>query len=105
MQDFAASDENERFVNDGQDTRLDYLVRHGDEVWVYSARLDDMAGLRRQMADARALVDVAQERDLRRGIKLTYILLGGLILAALAGAAGLPGAPHQPAHPAADRGS
>ena len=72
---FADSGDGERFVNNEQEgNRLDYLVRHGDEVWVYSASLNDLAGLSRQIADARELVDVARERDLRRGIKLTYIL-------------------------------
>jgi nitrogen fixation/metabolism regulation signal transduction histidine kinase len=72
---FAESKEDERFVNAGQqDNRLDYLVRHGEDVWSYSASLADIAGLSRQIAEARELVDVARERDLRRGIKLTYIL-------------------------------
>ena len=75
VRDFADGKEEEQFVNTGPDgNRLDYLVRHGDEVWVYSASLQDIAGLSRQIAQARELVDVARERDLRRGIKLTYIL-------------------------------
>ena len=75
MRAFADSGDGERFVNNEQEgNRLDYLVRHGDEVWVYSASLNDLAGLSRQIADARELVDVARERDLRRGFKLAYIL-------------------------------
>ena len=48
-------------------------------------------------------MEEANARDLRRGVKLTYVLLAAAYLAGLAGAAGLPGAPHQPAHPGADR--
>ena len=36
--------------------------------------LNDIAGLRGQIAAAREVVDVARERDLRRGIQLMYIL-------------------------------
>jgi two-component system nitrogen regulation sensor histidine kinase NtrY len=71
---FAESGEAERFLDNEESSRLDYLVRHGEDIWVYSAGLADIAGLRSQIARARELVDVARERDLRRGIKLTYIL-------------------------------
>jgi len=72
---FAESDDSERFLNNEQDgNRLDYLVRHGGDVWVYSAGLNDIAGLRGQIAGAREVVDVARERDLRRGITRWYIL-------------------------------
>ena len=72
---FAESNEDERFINVGQEgNRLDYLVRHGSEVWSYSASLEDIAGLSRQIAEAREVVDVARERDMRRGIKATYIV-------------------------------
>jgi nitrogen fixation/metabolism regulation signal transduction histidine kinase len=75
VRDFADGKEVEQFVNAGPDSnRLDYLVRHGDDVWMYSASLQDIAGLSHQIAQARELVDVARERDLRRGIKLYYIL-------------------------------
>jgi nitrogen fixation/metabolism regulation signal transduction histidine kinase len=71
---FADSGDLERFDYNQEGSRLDYLVRRGDEIWVYSATLSDIAGLRSQIAKARELVDVARERDLRRGIQLTYIL-------------------------------
>jgi nitrogen fixation/metabolism regulation signal transduction histidine kinase len=76
VRDFAQSQEAEAFLNPGQDgTRLDYLVRHGGEVWLYSAsNLEDMALLRRQISDAQELVGVAKERNLPRGVKLTYYL-------------------------------
>jgi nitrogen fixation/metabolism regulation signal transduction histidine kinase len=75
VRDFADSNETDRFVKSGPDgNRLDYFVRHDGDIWEFSAPLDDIAGLNRQIAQARQLVDVARERDLRRGIKLTYIL-------------------------------
>ena len=102
---FAESGEPERFLDTGQDgDRLDYMVRHGEDIWVYSASLNDIAGLRGQITKARELVDVARERDLRRGIQLTYILaVSSFWLLSLA-LAGLSGAPHQPADSAAHRG-
>jgi two-component system, NtrC family, nitrogen regulation sensor histidine kinase NtrY len=88
---FAASGEPERFVSAGQGgDRLDYLVRHenpattvadpaatdGAAVWVYSEDLGvPMDTLSQQIADARTLVESAREHDLRRGFRLTYILL------------------------------
>ena len=75
---FAESKEDERFVHAGQEgNRVEYLVRHGEEIWSYSAPLGEVATdrLSREIAEARDLVDAARERDLRRGIKLTYILL------------------------------
>ena len=79
---FAQSDEDERFATSGPDgNRLDYLVRHGDEVWMYSADLGKvgMERLARQLAAARGLVEQANTRDLRRGFKLAYALLAASI--------------------------
>ena len=77
VKNFAASGEAERFVSGGQQgDRLDYLTRHGEAIWVYSQNLGvAMDRLRDQIADARTLVESARERDLRRGFRLTYILL------------------------------
>jgi nitrogen fixation/metabolism regulation signal transduction histidine kinase len=79
---FADSREDERFVRAGnQGDRLDYLVRHrdarGEEIWRYSASLGGVAmdRLSQQIGDARTLVEAAREHDLRRGFRLTYILL------------------------------
>ena len=74
VRSFADGDDAERFDYDQESSRMDYLVRHDSDVWVYSAVLDDIAGLRSQISKARELVDVSQERDVRRGIQLTYIL-------------------------------
>jgi nitrogen fixation/metabolism regulation signal transduction histidine kinase len=56
---------------------VEYLIAHGEEVWSYSTGLGDIATGRitREISDARELVDAARERDLRRGIKVTYMLL------------------------------
>ncbi|HUI54862.1 MAG TPA: HAMP domain-containing protein [Bryobacteraceae bacterium] len=78
VKSFADSKEDERFIHAGQDgDRVDYLVRHGEEVWSYSAGLSGIAmdQMSREIADAHDVVDAARERDLRRGFNLTYILL------------------------------
>ena len=71
---FADSEQAEQFDYDPESSRMDYLVRRGGDIWMYSTTLHDMAGLRNQIAEAREVADVARERDLRRGIQLTYIL-------------------------------
>ena len=75
---FAENGEPDAVVLSGQGgDRMDYLVRHGDEVWVYSAGLggvglDRIAG---QIGEARALVNRAESYDFRRGFKLGYLVL------------------------------
>ena len=79
---FSGGLEGERVVRAGQDgNRLDYLVRHGNEIWSYSESLGDVAmdRLTREIRDARRAVEEANERDLRRGIKRTYVLLAAAI--------------------------
>jgi nitrogen fixation/metabolism regulation signal transduction histidine kinase len=78
VQEFFASDEVDHFALAGAaGDRLDYLVRHGDEVWVYSTSLHGvgMKQISDQLARARALV----ARDLRRGFTYTFLLLTGVI--------------------------
>ena len=70
VQEFFASSEPEHIGLAGnQGDRMDYLVRHGDEVWVYSTSLHGvkMNQLSEQYARARALVAAGDARDLRRG--------------------------------------
>jgi nitrogen fixation/metabolism regulation signal transduction histidine kinase len=72
----------EKVVRAGQDgNRLDYLVRRGNEIWVYSESLGDVAmdRLTREIREARRAVEEANARDLRRGVKLTYIVLAAAI--------------------------
>jgi nitrogen fixation/metabolism regulation signal transduction histidine kinase len=82
VRSFAQSEEPESFAYAGTDgNRLDYFVRHGGEVWVYSADLGKvgMERLARQLGEARAHVESASLRDLRRGFKLVYALLAAAI--------------------------
>ena len=76
--EFWQSGEPERFVIAGPSGgRLDYFVRRDDGVWAYwrdlgSVHMDDLS---REYRDARQLVQLAQERDLRRGFTATLIVL------------------------------
>jgi two-component system nitrogen regulation sensor histidine kinase NtrY len=75
---FAVGSEPEAFLHAGNEgDRVDYLVRHGSEVWQYSASLGDVAteSLGRQIREARDVVDAASKNDLRKGFKLAYMLL------------------------------
>jgi len=77
VKEFADSEEAERFAHAGNDgDRLDYLVRQGGEVLLYSSGLGEvgMDRLAREIGHARALAEAVRERDLRRGFKLTYLL-------------------------------
>jgi nitrogen fixation/metabolism regulation signal transduction histidine kinase len=79
---FAASADTTRFRAAGEEgNRLDYLVRHGRDIWVYSASLGNVAleRLSREIAGARRVVERAKGRDLRRGFILTYALLAASI--------------------------
>jgi two-component system, NtrC family, nitrogen regulation sensor histidine kinase NtrY len=81
IQEFADSGDPESFIHAGKEgDRVDYLVRHGDEIWSYSASLGGVATeqLRGQIGEARAIVDRATTHDLRSGLKLTYILMAAL---------------------------
>ncbi len=81
VKSFADGSEPERFALAGNEgDRLDYLVRHGGEVWQYSAGLGvSLERLRKQIADGRARVDTAREHDLTRGSKLAYLLMAASI--------------------------
>jgi len=79
---FAEAGEAEKFVRAGHEgDRLDYFVRHGDEVWSYSASLGDVAmdRLTREIREARGIVEAGKDRDLGRGLKLAYVLLAAAI--------------------------
>jgi nitrogen fixation/metabolism regulation signal transduction histidine kinase len=76
---FADTGDTERFNYSPENSRLDYLVRHAGDVWVYSSDLTDIAGVRGQIATASELVDVARERNVRVGMQRTYILVASSI--------------------------
>jgi nitrogen fixation/metabolism regulation signal transduction histidine kinase len=78
VQEFFAGDEADHFALAGTaGDRLDYQVRHGGDVWVYSTSLHGvgMKQISDQYAHARALV----ARDLRRGFTYTFLLLTAAI--------------------------
>jgi two-component system, NtrC family, nitrogen regulation sensor histidine kinase NtrY len=78
IKEFRDSTEAERFASAGRSgERLDYLVRHGADVWVYSRELGNirMQEISDQYRRAREIVADARERDLRRGLTFTFIIL------------------------------
>jgi len=78
IQEFFDSAEVERFALSGSGGgRLDYVIRHGEDVWVYSRELGNvrMQQLTEQYRRARELVGLAHTRDLRRGLIITLIIL------------------------------
>ncbi len=84
VREFWDSGDPERFVLSGaKGDRLDYLVRHGGEVWSYSIPLEiGMQSLTGQITRARESVDEWKTRDFRRGFIYTYGLLAVVIWAA-----------------------
>jgi nitrogen fixation/metabolism regulation signal transduction histidine kinase len=76
VREFAESGNAEDFVTGGQaGDRLQHFVRHGEDVWSYSTNLGvAMEALQTEIADAHEAVRLVRERDLRRGVKITYIL-------------------------------
>ncbi len=75
---FFESGESERFALSGSESdHLDYLVQHGNEIWVYSRPLGNMQmeRLTREYREAREVVELARARDLRRGFTTTLIVL------------------------------
>jgi nitrogen fixation/metabolism regulation signal transduction histidine kinase len=70
-----AADAPEGFVTEGD--RLRYYVRRGDTMVVYSRALGvSLDDILRQYREARALVERARARDLRRGFFITVLVLG-----------------------------
>jgi nitrogen fixation/metabolism regulation signal transduction histidine kinase len=88
ISDFAGGTERERFALSGQlGDRLNYFVRHGQDIWLYSRTLRvPMNQLHDEYMQARDLLETNQIRDLRRGFALTYLLVAAAIwLLTLAG--------------------
>src|SRR5207249_4649131 len=78
VREFSETTESERFALSGTSgDHLDYLLRHGDDVWVYSRNLGSlrMQELTEQIRRARETVAAAQGRDLRHGLIVTLIIL------------------------------
>jgi two-component system nitrogen regulation sensor histidine kinase NtrY len=81
VKEFWESAEPESFLlSGGKGDRLDYLVRHGNEVWSYSMPLEiGMQSLTGQIARARESADEWKARDYRRGFVYTYGLVAFVI--------------------------
>src|SRR5262249_17443963 len=78
IKEFRESAESEGFALSGADgDRLDYLVRHGDDVWVYSRSLGNvrMQAIAQQYRRAREIVADSRQRDLKRGLTVTLVIL------------------------------
>jgi two-component system, NtrC family, nitrogen regulation sensor histidine kinase NtrY len=78
IKSFFEGTEREAFAHGGHEgDRVNYLARHGGDVWEYSASLGGVSteSLRKEISEARDVVDRARAHDLRRGLKLAYILL------------------------------
>ena len=84
VRQFFDTEEPERFqlAGESQD-RIDYLVRRGPDVHVYSRPIagPGMKKLAQEYATARDLVDKARARDLRRGFFWTLVLAAAAIWA------------------------
>lgn len=81
VREFWESGEAEQFRLAGSSgNRLDYMVRRGGEVSVYSRPLGGvgMARVSEQFARARAMVELAAGRDLHRGLLSTLVLLAAI---------------------------
>jgi signal transduction histidine kinase len=77
VRDFAESGDSERFSAVGDEgDRLQYLVKHGDDVWAYSGGI--AIALNRvsdEIGRASSLGQFTREHDLSRTVKLAYLLL------------------------------
>jgi nitrogen fixation/metabolism regulation signal transduction histidine kinase len=81
VSDFAAMVEPDRFALSGErGDRLDYFVRHGQDVWLYSQLLRvPMNQLHDEYSRARAILETTHVRDLQRGFAFTYLLVAAVI--------------------------
>ena len=82
VQSFFDSGDAERFLRSGNDgDQIEYLARHGDEVWQWSTSLGGVGldELSREYRNAREIVEKRQSRDLLRGFTYTYVLLAASV--------------------------
>ncbi|HTS50684.1 MAG TPA: ATP-binding protein [Bryobacteraceae bacterium] len=80
--EFSSGGESDDCVPAGsQADRLEYLTRHGNDVWAYSTSLHgvSLSQLSSDYARARAVVADGNARDLRRGFTYTFLGLTGAI--------------------------
>jgi two-component system nitrogen regulation sensor histidine kinase NtrY len=82
LKQFWESPDSERFtLSEPEGDRLNYLVRHGGEVWLYSRSLNGvrMREVARQYSQARDRVASLGARDLHRGLIYPLLLLSAMI--------------------------
>ncbi|HYK91660.1 MAG TPA: ATP-binding protein [Acidobacteriota bacterium] len=82
LQQFWDSPDTERFeLSEPDGDRLNFMLRRGQEVWLFSKNLDGvrMEEISRQYRQARSQVEGLRRRDLRRGFTYTLILLSVII--------------------------
>ncbi len=82
LRTFWESPDQERFtLSEPDGDRLNYLVRHGEDVWLYSRSLNGvrMQEVARQYSQARDRVASLGDRDLRRGLTYPLLLLSAII--------------------------
>ncbi|HVT91631.1 MAG TPA: ATP-binding protein [Bryobacteraceae bacterium] len=80
--EFWESGDANRFVlADAAGGKIDYLVRHEQEAWVYSTSLDSvkLGALSGLYARARAILNSGERRNLRRGFSYTLLSLAASI--------------------------
>jgi signal transduction histidine kinase len=77
VRDFAESGDSERFSAVGDEgNRLEYLVKHGDDVWAYSSAIAiALSRVSDEIGRAGTLGQFIVEHDLSRTVKLAYLLL------------------------------
>lgn len=84
VQEFRDAGESERIALSGQaGERMDYLIHHGDDVWVYSTPLHgvelELGRMADQWARARATVERANGRNVRRAYVYLLVVLAAAV--------------------------
>jgi nitrogen fixation/metabolism regulation signal transduction histidine kinase len=82
LRQFWESGDAERFIlSEPAGDRLQYAVRRGEELWLYTASLDGvrMAEITRTIAETRARAGDLRQRDLPRGFTLALALSSALV--------------------------
>lgn len=82
VEGFYQSGESGRFALAGdQGDRLEYFVRRGEDVWMWSDALGAVAmgRLSDEIADARQTVEKRRAHDLRRGFTYTFVVLAASV--------------------------
>jgi nitrogen fixation/metabolism regulation signal transduction histidine kinase len=82
LQSFFDSGEPERFLISGAEgDQLDYAVRRGNDVWLYSRKLSGvgLGRVARQLARAHEIVERGSVQDLRRGFMYVFAALAAAV--------------------------